>query len=502
MYRISIEPSGQTLEAQPGERLIDVFRRYQVELDTPCGGKCLCGKCRVIIQGSEAGERERNFFSEAECREGYRLACAVHVEQDMTVKIHMRGKSRIAVEGRQRKTEKTGQSGWGIAVDLGTTTIAMYLVDLAEGRTVRTLSAVNEQKSCGADVISRITYCMENGTEILHDIIIEQIIKMTRQIAGGHTIKKMVVAGNTVMEHIFMGKDPAGLATAPFTPVFLDGQRTEISGIDTLVMPCVSPYIGGDITASILACEMDTAEETELLADIGTNGEMVLAFGGTYYCCSAAAGPAFEGSHISCGTGSVEGAVCSVRLKNGMIYADTIGKKPSCGICGSGLIDLAAELVREEIVDSTGKIRPKIQQKPEWRRYITPDEQQFIVTPTVKITQRDIRELQMAKSAVCSGIMALMNQTGISAEDISRIHLGGGMGSSMNADHAFAIGLLPKVLTGKAYAAGNTAGSGAVSVLLEPGLWEKARNIRKQSKVIELADVPEFQQLYLAHMAF
>jgi uncharacterized 2Fe-2S/4Fe-4S cluster protein (DUF4445 family) len=485
IYTVTVNKPPYKIKGKDGELLSDVLRRVGMILSMPCGGNGRCGKCCVMVDGEK------------------RLACRTYIKNDMTVVLPDENSAAIETDILRRGVKARG-SGIGVAADIGTTTLAVYAVDLQTEEIIAKQAELNDQRAYGADVISRVAYCMENenGLSRLSDIIRKQLAQMARRAAGGRRIERMVIAGNTVMEHILLACDLSGFAAAPFTPVFLSGQNTEIDKIPVRTMPCISPYIGGDITAAIISCSMDKADEPCMLIDLGTNGEMVLKKNGVYYCCSVAAGPAFEGGHISCGTGSVEGAVRSVRLSGGLVYADTIGKSASVGICGSGLIEAAAELRREKIIDDTGRIMSLPEQSGEWRRYIASDASAVTLTPSVRITQKDVRELQMAKAAVRAGIEMLLKKASLEYNDIKQVFLAGGMGTNLPEKAARSIGMLPEQWTGIARAVGNAAGSGAVSGLMDSSFMELAEDIRKNSRIVELANESEFADLYIKHMNF
>lgn len=486
MYTVTIKKTKQQITAGHGECLSDVLRRAGLAPSMPCGGKGRCGKCTVSANGTPC------------------LSCQTYVTEDMEIDFPDED-AQIQTDGLTRAAAYSARgSGFGAAVDLGTTTIAVSVVDLSSRRVLHTAAELNEQKSYGADIISRITYCMEheNGTLQLSQTAQNQIAHMIRAAASGKPITKLVVAGNTVMEHILLEQNPAPLACAPFSPVFTDGQNTVVNNIPAYIMPCISAYIGGDITASMLACSMDTADDVCLLLDIGTNGEMVLKKDNTYYCCSVAAGPALEGGHISCGTGSIAGAVCKVRLSDGLIYADTIGSKPSVGICGSGLIDAAAELLRDHIIDGTGQLLPRDKIPAMWRRYIASDASCVTLTPSVTLTQKDIRELQTAKAAIRAGIDVLLQRASLTYDDVNRVFLAGGLGTHLPVKSACTIGMLPTVWANKISAVGNTALGGAVSVLTDDTLRSASNQLRTNAVVIELGNEALFADLYLKYMDF
>lgn len=468
--------------AQSGQRLIDVLLG---KIEAPCGGRGSCGKCRVEVL------REGSWHTQ--------LACGLEVTQNLTV--------RIPQQMERKKIELANVRRAGIAVDLGTTTIAMYLVDLADGQIKGVLSEENSQKAYGADVISRIDFAGRQGTDQLQKAVCGQLQSMMRRL-NRKPPERVVIAGNTVMSHLLLGKDPSGLASYPFVSRFLEGQQCQAGQLgwdgdyDIFVMPSVSAYIGGDLTASILACGMHRTGQTELLIDLGTNGEMILAHQGRLYGTSVAVGPAFEGSHIACGAAGIPGAIDHVRLNHGAVEVTTIEQKSSIGICGNGLVETVSALLEQEILQADGKFREKLFQKPGWRKYIqgSGKEMLFRLTPQVFVTQQDIRQLQYAKAAVAAGLQVLLQKTEGAAVDT--VYLAGGFGSYLSREDAVKIGLLPEALAGQILAAGNTSGKGAVQVLCQPELFEEAGRLREKVTVLELGGNPEFEKLYVSCMNF
>lgn len=363
----------------------------------------------------------------------------------------------------------------GVAIDIGTTTVALYVVDLDTGEKLRTVGGMNAQAPYGADVTSRISYCMSNGHEKLTQLIREQIDGM---LAGGGILdvppSEIVIAGNTIMQHLAAGYSPVSMGAAPFTPMSLFGET--LPAWDSLPVrknasiyytPAISAYVGGDITAGLLAAGFEDIEESALFIDIGTNGEIVLKHKGTYYCCAAAAGPAFEGAEISMGMAAVEGAIDHVwQGQGGNIEYSVIGggAEPK-GLCGSGLLDLLAVLLETGAVDETGRL----------------------IGAGIYMTAADIRKLQLAKAAIAGGIQVLLHYAGIKESDISMLALAGGFGSYLDPRSAARIGLFPKALLPVARSYGNTAGEGAVMALCDEASRATLEDIRKRCEYIELS---------------
>ena len=431
----------------------------------------------------------------------------------------------IAVEAGNTSTTL-----YGVAVDIGTTTIAAYLMDLTTGIKVCVTSLLNPQKAFGADVISRISYTMENehGLEQLNSLLIQSLnvcVTMLCKQANIFTsdIYTMTFAGNTTMLHMLLKVNPANIAIAPFIPVFTSAMRVQARelGLDinpqgtVYLLPGVSAYVGADTVGAVLAAGMHQQAPASLLIDIGTNGEIVLGGKNGMYACSAAAGPAFEGANIKNGMGSVNGAINSVSLKQGVTYT-TIGNTKPLGLCGTGVVDLLAELLEIGIVDETGRIdtawkpdSPELE--PLWDRIVTVDgvnafvlckDHETLSGNQIILTQRDIREIQNAKAAIAAGIRVLVKKAGIGFEDITKVYLAGGFGSYININSALKIGLIPGELEGRIIAIGNAAAQGAIDVLTSKSLLPVAQEISKSINYIELSGSKDFNDFYVDCMTF
>jgi uncharacterized 2Fe-2S/4Fe-4S cluster protein (DUF4445 family) len=424
----------------------------------------------------------------------------------------------------------TENLNYAIAMDIGTTTIAVYLLDSNTGEILDTISGLNSQKIFGADVISRIEYTMhgDGKLELLQEKIINQISDLSISIAEKNDISieniySLILAGNTTMLHLFYGVDPSGIALAPFIPGFLWAMNITSSDIKNFPLDCfifslpsISAYVGADIVAGILATGMHEQEELSLFIDIGTNGEIVLGNKDKLYCCSTAAGPAFEGAHISCGLGGISGAVDSALLENNLIEFSTIANEKAMGICGSGIIDIVAVLLKCGLVDFTGRILDKdevnesIISDPINRIKVDKNESAFLVIDASKsgtgedivFTQGDIREVQLAKAAISAGILSLLNKAGRSVSDIDHLYIAGGFGSYISKNSAADIGLFPAELLSKTESVGNTAGLGALSCALSEENFTKTREIVKITEYIELSTDSFFNMKYMEEMVF
>jgi uncharacterized 2Fe-2S/4Fe-4S cluster protein (DUF4445 family) len=412
---------------------------------------------------------------------------------------------------------------FGVAVDIGTTTVVCFLVNLQNGRVVDIEASANSQRAHGADVISRIGFTGENvnGTETLQNLIVGQINSMIGCLCGrtginSEQIYNMSVTGNTIMLHFFLGLPSKNIASAPFTPVTTQAAdfRSEALGIDingmVSIMPGIASYVGSDIIAGILACGMMESEDYSLLIDLGTNGEMALGNCHGVTACAVAAGPAFEGGNIKCGVGGIKGAICKVELDKADI-CETIGGTDVCGICGSGVLDTVSELLKHGVIDETGRMADKdsignaalsarLSEEGGVRQFIL--EQNTILGYPITFTQKDIREVQLAKAAVAAGIRMLIKETGVDFDNIRKVFIAGGFGNFMNMESALDIGLIPPELKGKIVSAGNTAGMGAKLYLISNDYRQKAEHIAELATYIELSNKAEFQDFYVDAMTF
>ena len=398
----------------------------------------------------------------------------------------------------------------GIAVDVGTTTIAMHTIDLGTGERLDSYGALNPQGIHGADVSSRISYCAQNGHEPLSELIRKSIDEYA---AHFENIEHVVIAGNTIMQHLVAGFSPVSMGASPFTPLSLFGETLpawesllELQDTDVYYTPAISAYVGGDITAGLLAADFERIYGTALLLDIGTNGEIVLKHEGVYYCCAAAAGPAFEGAEITKGMSAQKGAIDHVWQETSGIEYSVIDNAIPQGLCGSGLLDLLAVLIEKGEVDETGRLVGK-------DRFYLPNnsvnEKISVASASsdmgeseVYITATDVRKLQLAKAAIAGGIQVLLHYAGIKESDIELLALSGGFGSYLNPESAARIGLFPKVLLPVAKAYGNTAGDGAAKVLYSPEARVELETIRKKSEYIELSSNALFNDKFMEEMVF
>ncbi len=430
----------------------------------------------------------------------------------------------IAVE-----SGNTVSKQYGVAVDIGTTTIASYLYDLNTGKHLDTISAMNPQRKYGADVLSRIDYTIttDTGLENMHREIINCINGIIKDFTSRNgldlpDIYAAVFAGNTTMMHFLMKMNARNIAVAPFIPVTTNLHTICASEIGisinkngrAIVIPGVTGYIGADTVAAVLSSGMYEDEKTSLLIDIGTNGEIVLGNKEWLFSCSTAAGPAFEGANIRNGMGGVTGAISVVKLVPELEFTTIGGAKP-IGICGSGIVDSIAGMLSAGLIDETGRLADEdeaeeLKESLKTRLIELEGKRAFQLVAAaesgnsadIAITQKDIRELQNAKAAIAAGIRTLVKYAGISFDKIDQVYLAGGFGSFIDIESAIGIDLLPSELRGRIKSIGNAAGSGAVEVLLSNEMLKMTEKIKARINHVELSGSAEFTDEYVECMMF
>jgi uncharacterized 2Fe-2S/4Fe-4S cluster protein (DUF4445 family) len=474
-------------------KLNDLMARHGIQTESPCGGKGICGKCRIRVSGdlNAPNADEKNLLTPEELARGWRLACMCRVDGEAVVEPNRGENARILTEGSAEIVE--GAVGVQAAVDLGTTTIAAYL--LRDGKAIDCEAAMNPQRAVGADVISRVDYVVnhDDGLHFLAGLarrkVDELILRMTaRHNVAPEEVDRVTLVGNPIMTHIFSLIDPRAIAVAPYTPAYREafftrGMLKSAPASEQLVGGCVAGYVGSDTIAAAMAAGMDHSDEVSLLLDIGTNGEIALGGRGRMLCCAAAAGPAFEGAQIKHGSGAVDGAIDRVWVEDGQLRCHVIGEGAARSICGSGLVDAVAALLELELIDETGRM----------------DGAEVQIAEGVGLTQRDVREVQLAKGAIAAGIDILIKEMGILEKDIAHLYLAGGFGNYIDKKSACAIGLLPPELLDRVTPIGNAAGAGARLMLAGP---ERAEALRRHMEYLELSGRKDFQELFGEKMLF
>jgi uncharacterized 2Fe-2S/4Fe-4S cluster protein (DUF4445 family) len=457
----------------------------------------------------------------------YHLACKTQVQADTSIILNRESQMLIAQSGANPVLWATDKdmSGLGIAVDLGTTTIACRLLDLASGEILASMATVNPQVVFGADVLSRIDACNAGKLDALQSSVIAALNKLISSLCQSANqkpagITRLSVAGNTVMQHILCGLSPVSIGISPFTPLSLFGSELQLdalclpSNVTPYIAPCVAGYVGGDITAGILATAMTDATRPVLFIDLGTNGELALGDSSGIRAAATAAGPVFEGANIRFGMPALPGAICAVNnVENNVANTartlpklETIGNVAPLGFCGTGIIDIIAWMLDVGIVDSTGMM-VDAGELPEYLASTLGSldgQKAFFPLPDseICITQADIRNLQLGKGAVAAGISVLINDSGIELSDIATLNLAGGFGRKLKLESAARIGLFPAELLPVAKAVGNSAIEGAHGALVSSAMRAKLAEIAKECRYIELSTSLEFNRYFMEEMLF
>ena len=501
-YAVTKEKT-HTVEAVSGETILSALRRAGIVVEAPCGGNGTCSKCKVTVE-TENGREEV-------------LSCQTPVQADSTVYVGDAGRMHVSEFGRKADFAFDGEEGLGAAIDIGTTTVVVHLYDLKSGQRLATESGANAQRPYGADVISRISYAEANGVDDLRAAICGQItgrITAACRKAGRRPaeLRRIAIAGNTVMEHLFAGLDPTSIGVAPYKPLSLfddgnfdDYKLAAFPDAEIYLAPSIAGYVGGDITAGLLACGTHDMRETCLFLDVGTNGEMALLHEGSYNCCATAAGPAFEGAEITCGMPGVPGAINTVTVEDGKLHSTVLGGGPATGVCGSGLIDALAAMLKLGAMDDTGRMDID-EAEDAALPYMGENEHGTVFflneARTVYITQNDIRQVQLAKAAVAAGLQVLVDDAGLPFEKVDKMFLAGGFGSFINKESAVAIGLLPKALLHRIDVVGNSAGEGACAALGSKAARDTLADIAARCRYTELSSSAAFMNAYVLEMGF
>ena len=510
LITVQKEDTTVSIEGNCGQTLLEIFRNANVYIDAICAGRGTCGKCKVqFLEGCPISTKEdENFFTEEELANGWRLACKAIIQRECVVSIKMSGEEKYAVVTEYASERKSQQSAeksyYGIAVDIGTTTIAMQLLELHSKTIEDTYTAINRQRSYGADVISRIQASNEGKKERLRQSILEDLEQGIEELHSRNhvTVKEIGISGNTTMISLLMGYSCEGLGAYPFTPVNIDAVEADYFTIfgnhrhtcKLRILPGISAFVGGDITAGLLACGFDRKEKVSILVDLGTNGEMAIGNQDKIFVTSTAAGPAFEGGNIICGTGSIPGAISHVTYKNNGFELETIGNQEASGICGTGVIDITYELLKQKLIDETGLLNDKFFEDGILLAKSKESE--------IRFYQKDIREIQLAKAAIRAGLETLLVNYGVGYDEIDDIYIAGGFGYKMDIDKAIGIGLFPKACKNKLKAIGNSSLKGNLIYLTEKDAKERMRKITQLSEEVSLAASSTFYELYLQHMCF
>ena len=507
---ILLESGAKTVSAVPGQTILDAIRAEEgLPIHAPCGGQGTCGKCTVYLAGAEG--------------ETAVLACRTEVQEGMVIRLPAAAPLAVQLsadeEDAPEVTPDEGLSGYGVACDIGTTTVVCHLMELSTGRKLATVGEGNAQRPYGGDVIARIKASMEGRRPALTAAITGQLSRMIEAMCSSakvalSEVNSMAIAANTTMLHLLTGLSPDGIGQAPFTTESLFGDEWDARKLGlpfdgtVYLLPAVSGYVGGDITADLLAVGMNGDDKPTLMIDVGTNGEMALDCGSRFTCCSTAAGPAFEGAQIHCGMTAAPGAISSVEYKDGEVVCSVIGGGEAIGLCGSGLIDAMAVMLTLGAVDETGRMYDVDEDEDEIPEAALPylflldDSPAFRLSDKVCVTQADVRKLQLGKGAIAAGVKVLMDTYGAKFEDIDSLLLAGGFGSFIRPESAARIGLIPAELLNVTRAVGNTAARGAELALVSKAAREKLADLQRDMKYYELSGLAAFNDAYMEAMLF
>ncbi len=488
---VSLHPLGKEILTRKGSPLLDILQNVGVEF--PCGGKGTCGKCRVrVLRGKiETGPEHQSMLDRLHLPPDWRLACMSNCDSDLLLEVEQ---YETIIQADESLFEFNPGQGLGIAVDLGTTTLVAQLLDLQSAKVLAVETSLNPQRKYGSDLISRLESALELGIDSMTGMIRDLIGEMIQRMMAGRTgsLEKVVIVGNTVMQHFFCGSDIRALSFYPFESKELGLKRFAPDQLhwkfpcnQILFYPSIGSFVGSDILAGILATGMHELEAYSVLIDLGTNGEIVVGNRRSLLCASTAAGPAFEGAKISRGMLAVSGAISSVVPVSGGWDCRVIGNGDPKGICGSGLIDAVAGFLRAGHLGDYGEI---LSGEPE-----------IMLAGGVGITQKDIQEFMLAKAAIASGLEILLDRLHIMPEDLASVYIAGAFGTYINVENLVGTGMLG-FTHDRIIKRGNTALMGAKMLLFsDPSIAEAA--LVKISHV-NLESEPRFQDLFIGHMNF
>jgi uncharacterized 2Fe-2S/4Fe-4S cluster protein (DUF4445 family) len=547
--KVTFQPSGRSVFVLPGTVVLEAAAQAGFIISSPCGGAGKCGKCLVRVVSRKPlappSSGEEKVIGPEMCRDGYRLACQWKIPWEVSVEIPdsslFQSSQKILSDHKSEALRIDRVSGTpghdeagpmaGAAVDIGTTTMVATLIDMHTGVELAVSSRVNPQTAHGDDVISRVKKCREeaDGLKVLNELVVGAVNRLfadAAKQAGIKTsdIRMAVFAGNTAMQEIFCNIDPSGLGEIPFAPAFLEAQKRRAgdlglamdSDAPVYVFPQIGGFVGGDTVAGIVAVHLDELQKPTLLVDVGTNGEIVLAHQGHLLAASVAAGPAFEGARIINGMRGMTGAIEKVLFDGRDFVFNVIGNVKPAGLCGSGLIDVVAEMLNAGVVDSTGRILDpdelpaSLPEKLRQRVLAGENHNDFLLVGGAAsaagndlcLYQRDIRELQLASAAIHAGINILLKLRGLKPCDLDAVLLAGAFGNFIRRNHALRIGMLPPVPCDRIRFVGNTSSLGAKKILLSAEEEAYAARVAAKTQHIDLSSAPDFQDEFGEAMLF
>jgi uncharacterized 2Fe-2S/4Fe-4S cluster protein (DUF4445 family) len=536
--RLSLPDFGSEVEVEEGKTVMEALRLAGLALESECGGQATCGTCRVrFLDGAPPESVEDGLLLGADAvDQGWRLACQTILTDDCRIALPAAataGEMRILTEAygptEPPPEAAPGRVGtYGAAVDIGTTTVVCYLLDLGHARQVDAVSFVNPQSRLGPDVISRIVYAHRGREELLEArrCLVEAVDEALAALCAKHraplrSFSRITAVGNPTMLHLLCAVDPWPLGVVPYQPVFTEAPPVvaaeagfqRLAAAELVPLPGVAGHLGADAVAGVVALGLPRRRGLFLFIDMGTNGELVLISDSAAVGASCAAGPAFEGVHISSGMPALPGAIEWVDDDDGRLALQTIDGAEPRGVCGSGLIDAMALLVRRRILTAGGRLRRpvdlpsdlpldlrgRLREESEGRRFVLHEN---TAGPAVALTQRDVREVQLAKAPIRVGVEVLLEEVGAGPEDVDAVFVAGAFGSSVRPDGLITLGILPAAMVGRIHPVGNVAGMGAKVALTSDERLEEARELARRIRHVELMLRQDFHDRFADHIAF
>lgn len=491
--RLTLLPERQVITAETGQSLWKALCMTGIGLEAPCGGKGQCGKCRCTLNGKPV------------------LACQTVLTDNCEVALPSSAQIQILTESAGAADRADGTAEYAFAADVGTTTVVLYLLDGKTGSILAAESAQNPQAIYGGDVISRIQFVLEHpGTALLRGAVLDCLNTLAGQAARAAGVDPKCVSmgcvvGNTAMHHLLLGIDPKPLTQPPYMPRVYE--KMEVPGLlaaypnaAVRILPNIAGFVGADTVACMEAVRLDAQHDLTLVIDIGTNGEMVLGSSERRIACSTAAGPAFEGAKIRFGMRGASGAIDHVNVENGELRCSVIGGGKAEGICGSGLLEAVWRMLQTNLLEESGRMRPENGKQECWGKL--DGMTAYHLSGDAWLTQKDVRELQLAKAAIRAGVELLMKRLGGTAENVQKVLLAGAFGNYLSPEAACGIGMLPPELLDKIVPIGNAAGLGAQICAVSRSCFEHTSQLAQTTEFLELAGIPEFQDCYVDCLSF